>query len=143
MLWDKIEAVMKEQGVTQYELAQRIHVQNSRISILKTGKLKEPRLQFICRIADGLNVPVDAFKLDYVQQERKGEETTRMWKKIEAIMEEKNMTEVDLIGKLSDSEVAKLNRIKYGSTKNPSFSFVSLLATILDVPIDDLRPEDY
>ena len=66
MMWDKIEAVMMEQRVTQYDLAQRMNIQSCRITKLKTGAIKWPRLKFVCQIANALNVPVEVFKLDDV-----------------------------------------------------------------------------
>lgn len=64
MIWEKIEEVMIEQQVTQYELAQRMNVQATRIYKLKKGQIKFPRFKFICQIADALHVPTDRFRIE-------------------------------------------------------------------------------
>lgn len=66
-----------------------------------------------------------------------------MWKKIEAIMSEKGITEAEIKEKLSNGEISTFNGIKYGTTKNPTFDFVSHLARLLGVTTDDIRPENF
>lgn len=66
-----------------------------------------------------------------------------MWKKIEAIMEKKGITETEIKEQLSNGEISTFNAIKYGTIKNPSFQYVSHLATLLDVSTDAIRPDDY
>ncbi|EOI53117.1 helix-turn-helix domain-containing protein [Enterococcus gilvus] len=66
-----------------------------------------------------------------------------MWKKIEKILEDKGISEEQLRKLLPARDAATLTRVKKGSTKNPSFSFISNLARVLDVLIDDILPDDF
>lgn len=66
-----------------------------------------------------------------------------MWKKIEAIMKKKGITEAEIKEQLSNGEISTLNAIKYGTIKNPSFQFVSHLANILDTSTDTIRPDHF
>ena len=66
-----------------------------------------------------------------------------MWKKIEAIMKKKGITEAEIKEQLSNGEISTFNAIKYGTIKNPTWQFVSHLANLLDVSTDAIRPDDY
>lgn len=64
MIWEKIEAVMKEKEVTPYGLAQLIGIQITRIYRLKSGDTKQPGYKFVCQIADALGVQTEVFRID-------------------------------------------------------------------------------
>lgn len=66
-----------------------------------------------------------------------------MWKKIEKILKDKGLSEEQLRKRLPARDAATLTRVKKGSTKNPSFTFTSNVATVLDVEIDDILPDDF
>lgn len=71
MIWEKIEAVMKEKKVTPYGLAQLIGVQITRIYRLKSGDTKQPCFKYVCQIADALDVPTETFRIDVPNNQRK------------------------------------------------------------------------
>lgn len=58
-MWDEIEKYLKEKNMNQNQLANKIGIQNTRISEIKTGKNKNPSFKLICKIADALEVKVD------------------------------------------------------------------------------------
>ena len=65
-MWKKVEIEMKKQGLTKYQLAKLMGVNNSILSAFKNGKIKKPSFELMEKIADALNVSMDIF--------RKGEE---------------------------------------------------------------------
>lgn len=66
-----------------------------------------------------------------------------MWEKIEAIMKEKEITEAELLEKLSSAGKLFLKRTKSGNSPNPPYVRVCEITKILGVTTDDIRPDDY
>ncbi|MFF2154084.1 helix-turn-helix domain-containing protein [Paenibacillus chitinolyticus] len=58
-LVDTIKGLMKEQGLTQYKLAQRAGIPHSTMSTLLNGSIKNPSADMVARIAEVLQVTTD------------------------------------------------------------------------------------
>lgn len=53
---------MKSKEITQYKLAKNAGVGTNTISYLKSGKIKKPSFELMCKIADALEVSLDEFR---------------------------------------------------------------------------------
>ena len=61
-MWNEIENILKEKGITQYELAKKMDVSTGTITELKKGRIKKPSFELIKKIADALDVSMDRFR---------------------------------------------------------------------------------
>lgn len=61
-MWNKIEKLMKTQGLNQERLAKKMDVHSSTISDLKNGRIKKPSFELIEKIAKALDVSMDKFR---------------------------------------------------------------------------------
>ncbi|WP_311432236.1 helix-turn-helix domain-containing protein, partial [Facklamia hominis] len=62
MLWEKMDKLMKDRGMNQVKLAQKMGVFQSVISALKRGKIKKPSFELVCKLADALEVDINEFR---------------------------------------------------------------------------------
>lgn len=56
-----LRTVLRELGLSQADLARRMHTSTAYVSQLCSGKIKEPSLSRAYEIADALGVSVDRF----------------------------------------------------------------------------------
>ncbi|MCO8286660.1 helix-turn-helix transcriptional regulator [Tetragenococcus halophilus] len=61
-MWNKIDKLLKEKNMTQYELSKRMNVTSGTISDLKLGRIKKPSFQLACKIADALEISLDELR---------------------------------------------------------------------------------
>lgn len=61
-MWQKIEILIKERGLTQYSLAKKMNVTTSVITDLKKGRIKKPSFELMVKIADALDISLDFFR---------------------------------------------------------------------------------
>lgn len=61
-MWNKIEKLMKTQGLNQERLAKKMDVHSSTISDLKNGRIKKPSFELIEKIAKALDASMDKFR---------------------------------------------------------------------------------
>lgn len=61
-MWKKVEKIMKEKGLNQEQLAQKMNVHSGTISDLKMGRIKRPSFELMVKIANALEVSLDDFK---------------------------------------------------------------------------------
>lgn len=61
-MWEKIEAVLNQKKLTQYQLAKKMGVSVSTITELKMGRINKPSFELMCKIADALEVGLDEFR---------------------------------------------------------------------------------
>lgn len=61
-LYLKVEKIMKEKNISQYELAKRMDVSTSTITEFKKGRIKKPSFELMSKISDALEVSLDEFK---------------------------------------------------------------------------------
>lgn len=61
-MWNKIEKLMKTQGLNQERLAKKMDVHSSTISDLKNGRIKKPSFELIEKIAKALDISMDKFR---------------------------------------------------------------------------------
>ncbi len=61
-MWEKIEAVLNQKKLTQYQLAKKMGVSVSTITELKMGRINKPSFELMCKIADALEVSLDEFR---------------------------------------------------------------------------------
>lgn len=62
VMWEKIEAVLNQKKLTQYQLAKKMGVSVSTITELKMGRINKPSFELMCKIADALEVSLDEFR---------------------------------------------------------------------------------
>lgn len=62
MLWYNIEEIMIKKGFTQYKLAKKMGVGTNTVSYLKSGRIKKPSFELMCKVADALEVSLDEFR---------------------------------------------------------------------------------
>ena len=62
MLGELVEREMKKKGYMQYQLAKKMGVSPSVITEQKKGNTKKPSFELMCKIADALEVSLDAFR---------------------------------------------------------------------------------
>lgn len=61
-MWEKIEPILKQKGITQYELSKLMDVSTGTITELKKGRIKKPSFELMEKIATALNVSMDEFR---------------------------------------------------------------------------------
>ncbi|MGF2053360.1 helix-turn-helix domain-containing protein [Vagococcus fluvialis] len=61
-MWEKIEAVLNQKNLTQYQLAKKMGVSVSTITELKMGRINKPSFELMCKIADALEVSLDELR---------------------------------------------------------------------------------
>lgn len=61
-VWEKIEPILKQKGITQYELSKLMDVSTGTITELKKGRIKKPSFELMEKIATALNVSMDEFR---------------------------------------------------------------------------------
>ncbi len=61
-MWNKVEQILIEKDISQYELAKRMGVSTGTITELKKGRIKKPSFELIQKIADALDVSMDRFR---------------------------------------------------------------------------------
>lgn len=61
-MWVKIEKLLKEKEMTQYQLAKKMDVSVSTITELKKGRISKPSFELMCKISDALDVNLEYFK---------------------------------------------------------------------------------
>ena len=61
-MWEIIDKLLFEKNINQEQLAKRMHVHSSTVSDLKHGRIKKPSFELMCKIADALEVSLDAFR---------------------------------------------------------------------------------
>lgn len=60
---EKIKKYRTELGITQKELARRAHIATVSVQQYEAG-VRNPKIETLCKIASGLDVPVDAIRSD-------------------------------------------------------------------------------
>lgn len=61
-MWNKIEQLLKEKNMTTYRLAQLSGINKATLAHIKSGKVKKPLFETICKIADALEVDINEFR---------------------------------------------------------------------------------
>ena len=61
-MWEIIDKLLIAKNINQEQLAKRMHVHSSTVSDLKHGRIKKPSFELMCKIADALEVSLDAFR---------------------------------------------------------------------------------
>uniref|UniRef100_UPI00037158A7 helix-turn-helix domain-containing protein n=2 Tax=Lactococcus garvieae TaxID=1363 RepID=UPI00037158A7 len=61
-MWDKIEKLLKDKNMTTYRLAQISGINKATLAHIKSGKVKKPLFETVCKIADALEVDIKEFK---------------------------------------------------------------------------------
>jgi transcriptional regulator with XRE-family HTH domain len=61
-LGEQIRQERKRYGMSQAELARRVHVSKQAMNDLEQGKTSEPRFSLICAIAQVLGISLDSLK---------------------------------------------------------------------------------
>jgi len=61
-MWHKIEKLLKEKNMTTYRLAQLSGINKATLAHIKSGKVKKPLFETICKIADALDVDINEFR---------------------------------------------------------------------------------
>lgn len=61
-MWEKIEPILNQKGITQYELSKLMNVSTGTITELKKGRIKKPSFKLMEKIAIALNVSMDEFR---------------------------------------------------------------------------------
>lgn len=61
-MWDKIEQLLKEKNITTYRLAQLSGINKATLAHIKSGKVKKPLFETVCKIADALDVDINEFR---------------------------------------------------------------------------------
>lgn len=69
MIGERVQTIRKEKGLSLTELAERAGVAKSYLSALERNIQTNPSIQFLEKIADVLQVPVDAFIKDEKETE--------------------------------------------------------------------------
>ncbi|EAH0474616.1 XRE family transcriptional regulator [Listeria monocytogenes] len=67
-MYSKVEKIMKEKNISQYELAKRMNVPTSTITELKKGRIKKPSFDLMQKIAEALDTSLDEFR--YKKEEK-------------------------------------------------------------------------
>ena len=62
LLWLKVKRILKQQELTQYQLAKKMNVSVSTITELKKGRINKPSFELMCKIADTLEVSLDELR---------------------------------------------------------------------------------
>ena len=62
MLWFVIERNLKDKGLTVYRLSKMTGISQQALSMLKSGKIKNPSFELMKKIADALDVSLDEFR---------------------------------------------------------------------------------
>jgi putative transcriptional regulator len=61
-MWDKIEKILKDKNMTTYRLAKLSGVNKATLAHIKSGKVKKPLFETICKIADALEVDINELR---------------------------------------------------------------------------------
>lgn len=61
-MWDKIEKLLKDKNMTSYRLAQLSGINKATLAHIKSGKVKKPLFETVCKIADALEVDINEFR---------------------------------------------------------------------------------
>ncbi|XHB95555.1 helix-turn-helix transcriptional regulator [Lactococcus garvieae] len=61
-MWNKIERLLKKKNMTTYRLAQLSGISKSTLAHIKSGKVKKPLFETVCKIAEALEVDINEFK---------------------------------------------------------------------------------
>lgn len=61
-MWVKIEKILKEKNMTTYRLAQLSGINKATLAHIKSGKVKKPLFETVCKIADALDVDINEFR---------------------------------------------------------------------------------
>ena len=61
-MWHKIEELLKERNMTTYRLAQLSGINKATLAHIKSGKVKKPLFETVCKIADALDVDINEFR---------------------------------------------------------------------------------
>lgn len=64
MLWMKIQKLLSEKNMSINQLSLKMGLSKNNRSVyeLKNGKIKKPSFEFMCKIADALDVSLDYFR---------------------------------------------------------------------------------
>lgn len=63
-MWEKIEEILQEKGISQYQLAKKMNVHGSVLTELKKGRIGKPSFELVCKIADALEVELNELRAD-------------------------------------------------------------------------------
>lgn len=61
-MWYKIEKLLKERNMSTYRLAQLSGINKATLAHIKSGKVKKPLFETVCKIADALDVDINEFR---------------------------------------------------------------------------------
>lgn len=61
-MWPKIEKLMNERKINQEQLVKKLGVSSGYIADIKFGRIKNPGFEFMCKLADALEVSLDEFR---------------------------------------------------------------------------------
>lgn len=61
-MWNTVQKLLKEKGLSQYELSKKMGVSTGTITELKKGRIKKPSFELMEKIADALDVSMDIFR---------------------------------------------------------------------------------
>ncbi|NHI70083.1 helix-turn-helix domain-containing protein [Lactococcus garvieae] len=61
-MWVKIEKILKEKNMTTYRLAQLSGINKATLAHIKSGKVKKPLFETVCKIADALEIDINEFR---------------------------------------------------------------------------------
>lgn len=61
-MWLKIEKLLKEKKMSTYRLAQLSGINKATLAHIKSGKVKKPLFETVCKIADALEVDINEFR---------------------------------------------------------------------------------
>jgi len=59
---ERINERLLEKDMTEYRLAKIIDTSTAHITQLMAGKIKDPRFELVCKIADALDITVDELR---------------------------------------------------------------------------------
>lgn len=96
-----IKEYRKKNGLTQFQLAERIEVSEFYISALETGA-RNPGRKALIKLANEMNVPIDSL-LDIETDYSLRYASDDIYKKIEALPETKRALAIDLIYGIIDT----------------------------------------
>lgn len=67
-MWKKIEVLLIERNMNQNQLAIKTGISAGTITDLKMGRIKKPSFEFMCKIADALDVSLDVFRREEMNE---------------------------------------------------------------------------
>lgn len=128
MFCDILKKLRHESNLTQSELADRLNITRSALSLYELGK-RTPDFNTLIKIADNFDVSID-FLL------RRNEKNNTLGSRIKVLRKEYNMTQTDLANKLN---ITKSNISKYeNNIVDPSLEILKTMSDIFDVSVDYL-----